>query len=297
MADLPRISMIVPNVNGAGTLGETLDSLREQRYANLEVIAVDGGSTDGSAEILRARQGELAWWVSETDRGQSHAINKGIERATGEVLGWINSDDVLLPGALSRVGAHFRDNPACDVLSGVTVVRRLGPGGGTRLWAPKPSHLRVAVCRAALPQQSTFFHKRVVRRTPLIDESLHYTMDVELWCYLLSQGARVEMIEEQLAEFREHPAAKTSTGGEKIVAELEGIYRRYCPGERVPLTVWSRRLRMPLQRWILGLPAPLARLARRGLDAPLVFTLGLFYGRERVRAMEWAAFVGPSQRR
>ncbi len=291
MNELPTISIVVPNYNGAATLGETLDSLKAQNYPKLEVLVVDGGSTDGSRAIIESRAGELAWWVSEKDRGQSHAINKGFERATGDVLGWLNSDDILLPGALAKVGAHYAANARCDVLSGVTLVTKPGTGMPPNRWVPKPSHLKVACCRAALPQQSTFFRRRVLARTPLIREDLHYTMDVELWCWMLAQGFIFELIGDELAEFRDHPVSKTRTGGQKILSELELIYTLYGPRERLPLTWWTRHLRLPLQRFERRLPPRLGKLHRRIISNSIVGILGLFYDRRYVKAMQWGQFL------
>lgn len=291
MADLPTISIIVPNYNGAATLAETLDSLAAQNYPRLQVLVVDGGSTDGSRKIIESRASQLFWWVSETDRGQSHAINKGFERATGDVLGWLNSDDILLPGALAKVAARFAANPACDLVSGVTLVTRPGLAKPLRRWVPKASHLKVACCRAALPQQSTLFRRRTLQRTPLIQERFHYAMDVELWCWMLAQGFTVNFIDDELAEFRDHPVSKTSTGGEKILAELEEIYHLYRPGERIPLTWWSRHLRLPLRQFQDRLPPSLSRIWKWVIDDPVVIVLGAFYGKRHVRAMEWAQFL------
>ena len=101
---LPRITLITPSFRQAAFLEECLRSVHDQGYPNLEHMVVDGGSTDGSAAIIESYAAKLAWWCSERDRGQSHALNKGLARATGEVFGWINSDDLLLPGSLQRVG-------------------------------------------------------------------------------------------------------------------------------------------------------------------------------------------------
>jgi glycosyltransferase involved in cell wall biosynthesis len=104
-AELPRISLVTPSFNQAEFLEATLRSVLDQGYPNLEYIVVDGGSTDGSTAILERYADRLAWWVSEPDRGHGHALNKGFARATGEILGWINSDDLLLPGASSSAGS------------------------------------------------------------------------------------------------------------------------------------------------------------------------------------------------
>ncbi len=107
MGTLPSISIVVPNFNSAHTLAAALQSLLDQHYPKLEIIVVDGGSTDDSLAVIRQFEPHLAWWVSEKDRGQSHAINKGLAHCTGDVVNWLNSDDLLCPGALHAVGEAF----------------------------------------------------------------------------------------------------------------------------------------------------------------------------------------------
>src|SRR5579863_10063148 len=104
---LPSISIVVPNYNGGGTLARTLQSLVDQHYDGLEILVVDGGSTDNSIEVIKQYGSHITWWVSEKDRGQSHAINKGFARATGQIVNWLCSDDVLTPNALRVVGEQF----------------------------------------------------------------------------------------------------------------------------------------------------------------------------------------------
>ena len=111
MPTLPTISIVVPNYNGAATLAATLESLVSQGYPSLEVMVMDGGSTDGSREIIRRFERHLAWWTSAPDSGQSAAINMGFRRATGEILNWLCSDDRLLPGGLVVVGRYFAEHP------------------------------------------------------------------------------------------------------------------------------------------------------------------------------------------
>ena len=115
---IPRITVITPSFNQAAYLEQTISSVLDQGYPNLEYIIIDGGSTDGSVEIIRKFEDRIAYWVSEKDRGQAHAINKGIQRATGDIIAYLNSDDYYLEGSLARVAEHFSRHPDVDLIHG-----------------------------------------------------------------------------------------------------------------------------------------------------------------------------------
>ncbi len=114
----PKISIVTPSYNQAEFLERTILSVLNQNYPNLEYIIIDGGSTDGSVEIIKKYEKYLSYWVSEKDRGQAHALNKGFEKATGDLVGWQNSDDIYLPGAFRKVAEVYRNNPNYDVYFG-----------------------------------------------------------------------------------------------------------------------------------------------------------------------------------
>lgn len=206
----PRISLITPSFQQANYLEQCLASVHDQAYPELEHIVVDGGSTDGSAAIIEAHANKLVWWCSEKDRGQSHAINKGLQQATGEVFGWLNSDDLLLPGALRAVGEAFEKDPALIVFGGRRLFR--SPDG---VDTPSPlddaadqERLFTAPC---INQQSTFYRMDAVRAVGGVDEHLHFTMDLELWWRILfAYGTgHLRFIPEDLAVFRFHADSKT----------------------------------------------------------------------------------------
>src|SRR5579859_2701917 len=131
-----RITIVTPSLNQAAYLERTISSVLDQGYPELEYLVFDGGSTDGSVEILRRYADQIAYWESEQDRGQSHALNKGFERATGELVGWINSDDYYRPGAFAAAAEAFEANPEAEWVCGAC--RYLNADGSLNMvWHPR----------------------------------------------------------------------------------------------------------------------------------------------------------------
>lgn len=194
----------------AAFLDGCLASVREQAYPALEHIVVDGGSTDGSLRLIEHAAKDLAWWCSEKDNGQSHAINKGLAHATGEVFGWLNSDDLFLPGALALVGAAFAADPSLLVYGGRRIFRSAtGIDSISDLDdAANPDALFTDPC---INQQSTFFRMDAVKAIGGVETALHYVMDLELWWQLMfAQGTRhLRFDAVDLAVFRYHADSKT----------------------------------------------------------------------------------------
>lgn len=256
---LPRISVVVPSYNQAAFLPAALDSLLEQGYPDLEILVMDGGSTDGSADILRDYAPRLTAWVSELDRGQSHAINKGIAQATGEVMTWLNSDDLLLPGALRAVGEIFAAFPGVQWLTGQPA--NLGADGALRHFPLKTGRWQGAIRRGwhhgralgFIRQEGTFWRRALWEQAGgAVDEARHYTMDYELW-KRFAKHAPLVTIDQTLAVFREHPAQKT--------ADLAGYYAE--AGVRLPMAA----------RWIM-LPARAILSPLAWFTAPRVMRQG-----------------------
>ena len=285
---IPSISIIVPNYNGGATIGATLRSLLEQKYPRLEILVVDGGSTDNSVDVIRRYEPHIAWWISEKDSGQSNAINKGFARATGEIVNWLCSDDLLLPGALHAIARAFVDNHAADVVVGSSRVTypdaRLN-----RISVASPMSVELLPCTNRIPQPACFYRRSVLTRNPPLDETLHYAMDLELWCHFVESGARWHFIPDVIADMRFSEANKTSVGGVKITREIETVYRRYVK-ERVPLTFWHRRLRYPLERVRHGHRGRLFGLFFYPYQSAMILLLAPFYGFRRVRWMTWTDF-------
>lgn len=205
---LPRISIVTPSFNQAKYLPETIESILNQRYPNLEYIVIDGGSTDGSVEIIKRYERHLAYWVSEKDSGQSGAINKGLAKCTGDLFNWINSDDLLFPGALQRIGNAFVRHPDAALIIGGNA--RSDETGKIIRVSAAPT--RLTVTGSAWPswagQQSIFVSLNTMRRIGGVREDLHRIMDVELYHRVLSTGGRTVRVGGMVGLIREQPDSK-----------------------------------------------------------------------------------------
>lgn len=233
----PLISIVTPTRNQGETIEATIRSVLEQGYPAVEHIVVDGASTDGTAAVLERYRDRLARVISEPDRGQSDAINKGMRLARGEIVGWLNSDDMLAPGALAAA-AEALDRSGADVVSGVCLVHRGGALVRRHVTAcgdgPLPLRELLDLERCWLDGQ--FFYQPEVLLTRRIweragghvREDLYYSMDYELWLRLAEAGARLKVIGRPIALFREHPAQKTAqTEGGGFRGELPAARARF----------------------------------------------------------------------
>lgn len=221
---LPRITIITPSYQQAPYLEECIRSLHDQGYPDLEHIIVDGGSTDGSREIIERYADKLAWWCCEKDKGQSDAINKGLARATGQVFGWLNSDDLLLPGSLHAVGEAFAEHPDMTVLTGVRI-ERAADGTERALAQDDPGDTDGYYIHPRINQQSTFMRMDLVKALPGVEEKLHYVMDYELWLQLMFRHGTTDVWVDPrpLSVFRLHPVSKTSTVHHRFLDEIASM--------------------------------------------------------------------------
>jgi glycosyltransferase involved in cell wall biosynthesis len=224
---LPRITIITPSYQQAPYLAECIRSLHDQGYPDLEHIIVDGGSTDGSREIIERYADKLAWWCCEKDKGQSDAINKGLARATGQVFGWLNSDDLLLPGSLHAVGEAFSTHPDMTVFTGVRI-ERAADGTERALAQDDPGDTEGYYIHPRINQQSTFMRMDLVKALPGVEQRLHYVMDYELWLQLMFRHGTAEVWVDPrpLSIFRLHPVSKTTTVHHRFLDEIASLLHR-----------------------------------------------------------------------
>ena len=283
-----KLSVVIPVRNGVGGIEACLSSVLEQRGVDVEAIVVDGGSTDGTVDVIRRYRDRLAWWVSEPDGGQTDAINKGLAHSSGDVVNWLCADDVLVDGALAFVRDYFETHPEIDLVAGACDMVYEGSPGRNFTFVPRRDYPELLPAFDGIIQPSCFWRRRIMARTPLLDDAFHYGMDAELWCYFKSRNAAMGWTDRVLSRFIQSGTNKTSTGGRKIGLELDAIYRRYSK-ERIPLSFWYRHLRYPFELH-LRRDRGIARLALlRAIQLAYMAAFMPFYGFKKVFHMSWPA--------
>jgi glycosyltransferase involved in cell wall biosynthesis len=247
----PRISIVTPSFNAGPFIARTIASVVSQGYPNLEYVVQDGASTDDTVAAIMDFQADLASVESVPDRGQSDAINRGFQRTTGEILAYLNADDLLLPGALAYVGAYFAVHPTVDVVYGHRVLiddedREVGR------WVMPPHDGDVLSWADYIPQETLFWRRRAWDRVDArVDDTFQFAMDWDLLVRLRDTGAVMVRLPRFLGAFRVHPEQKSSaqlaTLGEREMMRI----RQRILGRSVGYEEISRRIRPYLLRHML----------------------------------------------
>ncbi len=211
---LPKVSITTPSYQQGAYIEDTICSVINQDYPNLEYVIFDGSSTDGSVDIIRAYENRLAFWKSEPDSGQANAINKGLSASSGEILGWLNADDVLLPGTIKRVVEYLTNHSDVDFVYGWVVhVNELGePIRKKSNKSPRVFSLQTMIAGRDVSQPGSFWRRSAMDRGGILDESFHYILDYEYWTRLALTGTKFPRLEgAPVAQFRHSPSSKTGS--------------------------------------------------------------------------------------
>jgi len=223
--NLPLVSIITPSYNQAQFLETTIRSVLDQVYPNLEYMVVDGGSTDGSLEIIRKYADRLAWWVSEHDRGQTDAINKGFTRAHGDILAWLNSDDTYEPEAVAEAVTFLQAHPGVGMVYGdANFIDEHGQVIGP-FPARQTDYRRLRRGSVHIPKQAAFFRGDLWRQVGPLDPTFYFAMDYDLWVKL-AKIAPLAYHPRLWATFRLHGSGKTRLADDRCWPEMLKVHYR-----------------------------------------------------------------------
>jgi glycosyltransferase involved in cell wall biosynthesis len=248
VTEQPLVSILTPSYNQGLFLEQTILSVLSQDYPHLEYLIVDGGSTDGSLEIINRYSSQLFWWVSEPDQGQTDALNKGFAHARGEIFAWLNSDDTYLPGAISEAVSRLQDHPeAVLVYADANLVDEQEHIIGR--FPSRQTNLNMLLRGSVhIPQQTAFFRASAWKQVAPLDPSFHFAMDYDLWVRL-AKLAPLVYTPGLWANFRLHGAGKSIVMDDRCYPEMIQVYRRER-GNRISLLSIRWLLRRTLYAWL-----------------------------------------------
>lgn len=251
MVTEPLVSIVTPSYNQAEFLTETITSVLNQSYPRIEYIVVDGDSADGSVEIIKQFQDRIAWWVSEKDQGQTDAINKGFQHATGEIYAWLNSDDRYHPQAVSEAVQFFIENPEIGLVYGdLNFINHKGNEVG-RFNARETNYQKLRRGQVNIPQPAAFWRADLWKEVGPLDPAMFFAMDYDLWVRLAKISTTHYYAGHIWADFRIHDRSKTITADDQCWSEMLQIHRRDGGSWFSTLVAkyWIRKMIGSLWRW------------------------------------------------
>jgi glycosyltransferase involved in cell wall biosynthesis len=227
MDKYPKITIITPSYNQGQFIEETILSVLNQNYPNIEYILMDGGSIDETVGIIKKYAQKITYWESKNDKGQTYAINKGFKIATGEYIGWLNSDDYLEPNVLENIVKAFEEEDNIGtVLGKIYIINEKGKKIGERFNGEEITAERLLNGGVQVIQPGTFHRKILLEKYGYLDESLNYVMDYELWIRL-ARYSKFKQINRYVANHRFHKVSKTQAEFIKFIPEIKRVRKKY----------------------------------------------------------------------
>lgn len=248
---LPLVSIITPSFNQAEYLEATIQSVLTQDYPRIEYIVIDGGSTDGSVDVIQKYQSSLAFWVSEQDKGQTDAINKGFNRAKGDILAWINSDDTYNPKAVGEAVLYLIENPdVAMVYADCDFIDEQGRVIG-KFASRQTDYKKLRQGYVHIPQQTMFFRAKYWKEVGPLDPSFYFAMDYDLWVRIAARAPIKYLPGRTWANFRIHTSSKTNVNDARGWKEMLRVHYRDGGSFFAPIVAkyYLRKIIGPLWKW------------------------------------------------
>lgn len=248
---LPLVSIVTPSFNQAPFLEETIKSVLEQDYPRIEYIVIDGGSTDSSVDVIKKYQSRLAFWVSEQDKGQTDAINKGFNRASGDILAWINSDDTYNPKAVGEAVLYLMEHPdVAMVYADCNFINEQGKVIG-KFASRQTDYQKLRRGYVHIPQQTMFFRAKYWKELGPLDPSFYFAMDYDLWVRIAKHAPIKYLPGRTWANFRIHTSSKTNVNDERGWKEMLRVHYRDGGSFFTPIVAkyYTRKIIGPLWKW------------------------------------------------